>query len=36
MVFKGALNGRIFLQWVERLLLGVLGKGDIVAKDNLD
>jgi transposase len=35
MVFKGALNGRICLQWVERSLLGVLGKGDIVVMDNL-
>lgn len=34
-VFDGAVNGDLFLAWVEQVLLPVLRPGDIVVMDNL-
>lgn len=35
MVVKGAINGDIFLAYVERVLLPTLERGDVVVLDNL-
>ena len=35
MVVDGAINGELFLAYVERILLPTLRKGDIVVMDNL-
>ncbi len=34
-LFDGAINGDLFLAWVEQVLVPVLRKGDIVVMDNL-
>lgn len=34
-VFDGAINGELFLAWVEQMLVPVLRAGDIVVMDNL-
>ena len=35
MVIDGAINGELFLAYVEQILLPTLGEGDIVVMDNL-
>ena len=35
MVVVGAINGELFLAYVEQILLPTLGEGDIVVMDNL-
>jgi transposase len=35
LVIDGAVNGEMFLAWVEQFLAPVLSKGDIVVMDNL-
>jgi transposase len=34
-VFNGAINGALFLAWVEQVLVPVLRPGDVVVMDNL-
>jgi len=34
-VFDGAMNGRLFRAWTERMLAPTLGAGDVVVMDNL-